>query len=479
MKSFTCLGRLCCIVFILSACALPAHAASAKTYYISPDGSDRNTGTSSGHPWASPSHALNCGDVIVAAPGNYSAANFYSGKWGAVTCSASQPNVAWLICGKFDACKISAATTQGMWVDQSYWGVQGWEVTAPVSNADGTCFRVEPSRNHPVTIHHIIFANNVANGCTQGGFESTPNIPSLTGVDYLAILGNIAYDTASGSQSCTSGISIWEPVQSDSKPGTHIYIAGNFSYGNLNPIKCAGTPPTDGEGIIFDTFDGTQTSGLPVYTAQAVAYNNLVANNGGKGIEVFNNAAGNKHATIWIDRNTIWGDLTDPNQAWGGCGELAFATASDIDAYGNLISTKSATGCTGKPIYAMAVSSGDATDKIADNWAYGYDGNNTFVYSSGSFAYGANTLGIDPAFRNPVAPSAPDCSGAANVLACMSQAGNNVIANFTPTAPGAAAYGRRTPGAASVVDPLYPAWLCTVTNLPGGLVTPGCSKAPK
>ena len=470
MKSFIRLTLFSCIPFVLSSCASSAHAA---TYYMSTGGSDSNSGTS-GSPWASPDHALNCGDVILASGGNYSAANFYTGKWGTVTCSANQPNVAWLKCSTFDACKISATTTPGMWVDKSYWGVQGWEITASVSDVDGTCFSAQPNWNAPVTIHHIIFANNVANGCSQGGFASTPNISSLTGVDYLAILGNIAYNASSGSQSCTSGISIWEPVESDSNTGTHIYVAGNFTYGNLDPSKCDGTGPTDGEGIIFDTFDGSQTPGLPAYTAQGVAFNNLVVNNGGKGIEVVNNHAGSYHATFWINQNTIWGDLTDPNQSWYGCGELSVNTASDVNTYGNLISTKSATGCGGNAIYAMAVSGGDATDNIANNWAYGYSGNNTFVYNSGSFVYGSNTLGVSPAFEDPVAPSAPSCSGTANVPACMATASNNVIANFTPTASGTGTHGRHTPGTTSVKDPLYPAWLCNVT-LPSGLVTPGCS----
>jgi len=473
MKSLNCLNQFCFILFVLSLCAVSMHAA---TYYLSPSGSDLNSGTSSGSLWATPNHALNCGDVILAGPGTYNAWSFNTGDWGTVTCP-SENNVAWLKCATFDTCKISATSSQaqGMWIDHSYWGVQGWEITASSADANGTCFLAAPNWNNPIEIHHIIFINNVANGCSQGGFESVPNTTAHTGVDYIEILGNIAYNAARGAQSCTSGISIWEPVQSDSLTGTHIYIAGNFTYGNLDPSQCAGGGPTDGEGIIFDTFDGSQSSGMPVYTAAAVAYNNLIVDNGGKGIEVFNNHVGSNHATIWINQNTIWGDLTDPNQGWYGCGELSITTASDVNTYGDLISTSSATGCQAKPIYAMSVSGGDTTDNLSNNWAYGYDRNNTFIYNSGSFAYGSNILGTSPAFNNPAIPSAHNCSGTANVLACMSQTNNNVTWNFTPTASGSGTYGRHTPGTASVKDPLYPAWLCSVTNLPSGLVTPGCS----
>jgi hypothetical protein len=48
-----------------------------------------------------------------------------------------------------------------------------------------------------------------------------------------------------------------------------------------------------------------------------------------------------------------------------------------------------------------------------------------------------------------------------------------VIANFTPTAAAAKAYGYQTPSTSSTSDPLFPQWLCNV-NLPAGLITMGC-----
>ena len=50
------------------------------TYYMSPTGSDSNNGTSPSTPWATPNHAVVCGDVIIAAAGNYSALQ----AWGTV-----------------------------------------------------------------------------------------------------------------------------------------------------------------------------------------------------------------------------------------------------------------------------------------------------------------------------------------------------------------------------------------------------------
>jgi hypothetical protein len=404
----------------------PPPSAQSKIYYLSPAGSDSNSGESSSLPWLSPDHVVNCGDVIVAAPSSsYSAANFYTGKWGTVTCAAGN-NVAWLQCATFDGCKIQATTSPGMWVDESYWGVQGWEITTSASDTYGSCFVAQPNYDSPTEIHHIIFADDIANGCSQGGFMVVNHGP--VGVDYLAIVGSIAYNAAQGSASCASGISIYQPIQSDALPGTHIYVAGDFSYGNVEPSVCNGGPPTDGGGIIFNSFDGSQDHISP-YSPQAVAYNNILVNNGAKGLEVNNNSAGSYHSAIWLSQNTSWGNLTDPNQTWLGCAEVSVYKASNIHIYGNLASTKSATGCGGHPIYALAVSAGDGTDVVANNLAYGYNGNNTFLYDSGSFAWGAgNQFGTSPGFTNPLAPGPPSCGGTSNVPGCMA----SLISNFVP-----------------------------------------------
>jgi hypothetical protein len=449
-------------------CMFGSSFAKASTYYLSPYGSDSNSGTTSSAAWVSPNHSLNCGDVIVATPStSYSASNFYTGKWGHVNCPAGN-SVAWLTCATFDGCKIYASSNMGMWVDASYWGVSGWEVTTSASNTYGTCFIVQPRWSSPVEIHHIIFANDIANGCSQGGFE-TVNHGNI-GVDYFTVIGSIAYNTAQGNHSCASGISVYQPVQSDSAGGTHIYVAGNFAYGNMEPDGCGGGVPTDGEGIMLDTFDGSQ-GGLPSpYTAQAVAVNNMLVGNGGRGIEVFNNFAGSSHAPIYVKQNTSWGNQSDPNQSGLGCGDVEVKVSKDVQMTNNLISTRSATGCGGHPIYAIDFSQDDGTSSVVSNVIYGYNGNNEFSWDSGSFAWGSNVTGVNPNFTNAVTPGAPQCGGSANVPSCMA----SVINNFVPKASSAQGYGYQRPSSGSVHDPLFPHWLCTA-NVPSGLITMGCS----
>lgn len=458
-------------LLLLFAIAAPSWAVS---YYMSPTGSDSNSGTAVGSPWLTPNHALNCGDTITAASGTYSNSNFAGGKWGTVTCAAKN-NVAWLQCATFDTCKISSSAG-GMLLDKSFWGVTGWEVST-TSSTTATCFQVYPDGGS--TVHHIIFANDVANGCVNGGF-SAHNASTTVSVDYIVYIGNIAYNSASSTASCDSGFNIYQPLASDTTAGTHMFAAGNFSWANTNPTSCAGTSATDGEGINFDTFDFDQGGGT-AYSQQSVIENNIAFLNGGRGIEIENNSS-TCHPTgtnglFYIKYNTLYGNNRQTNQTTTGLGDLLMYCASKVTATNNLIYTGFADAGGGQATYAMSVSSGDATDSVTSNYASGVSGNNTFLFSSGSFAYGSNTLGTNPSFTNAVNPGAPSCAGTTNVPACMA----TVIADYTPTVTAAKAYGYQAVSPTSVVDALFPTWLCNgtalITGLPSGLVTPGCGSS--
>ena len=444
----------------------------ATAYFISPSGSDGNNGTSTGTPWLSPNHALNCGDTITAAAGTYAAANFVTGKWGTVTCAAGN-NVAWLQCATFDACKISdpSDTTYlaTMWVDKSYWGVQGWEVTNGTSTY-AACFGVFRNTVTPVQIHHVIFANNVANGCGLAGFGAA-NEGNLFGVDYLVIIGNIAYNATQGNGECGSGISIFQPVASDSLPGTHLYIAGNFSFDNVDANPCNSGTPTDGEGVILDALSGVDTAGLPAYNQQTVVANNILIYNGQAGAQT----NGSTSAPTWFVNNTFYGNFTDSHISSGTCGQLLIASFSSttnlVQSSGNLsYSATSESGCASSTPYAYFGYEINGTDHVFANYAYNASANNYGCTTCTGFSYGPNNVNPgDPSFASPANPGAPSCGSATSVPACMAA----VIANFTPTTA-AASYGYQPVSTTSHYDPLYPQWLCSVTNLPTGLVTPGC-----
>jgi hypothetical protein len=455
--------------FCLSAVLLVTNTARAATYYLAPaasGGSDYNTGLSASSPWLTPSHPVNCGDTIRAVPSTaYVAQNFNAGNWGTVSCP-TENNVAWLQCEVFDACKITS-TNQGIYVDHSYWGVQGWEVTT-ASSSNGFCFGVAPNYSNRVTVHHVIFANNVANGCRAGGFAAF-NIGSKS-VDYVAILGNIVYDSIQGATECYNGISIYQPVKFDSSAGTHIYVAGNFAWGNTQHNPCGGVQAFGGDGIILDTFDGTDGLGFQ-YTAQALVENNIVLGNGGHGIEVQNNVAGSVHATIYIRNNTSWGNEIDTSQQKNNlCAEILINSGYNVQELYNLVATKSATACVNDPIYALAVYNVNSTVAINSNFAFGLNGQNTFAYDYGTFKYApSNVLGQKPDFKAVVNPGAPSCEGTSNVPSCVS----SLISALVSTNSESAGTGYQVPSSSEKYDALFPQWICRVT-LPAGLITKGC-----
>jgi hypothetical protein len=459
------------IEFILFSVFLLASPMYATTYFLAPasgGGSDSNSGLSASAPWVSPNHALNCGDTIIAAAST--AYGAFVNDWGAVSCAAGN-NVAWLTCAKFDACKITVSNGDGMRINQSYWGVQGWEVTANAGG--GSCFAAVPPSS--IVIHHIIFANVVANGCQNNGINSY-NLNG-GGVDYFVVIGSAAYNAAQGNSSCYSGISVYEPIKSDSVAGTHIFVAGNYSWGNLDPNPCLGIAPVDGEGIIFDTFDGSQQSVTP-YNQQAVMENNLLFFNGGKGFQVFNNMAGsNGNAPIYVTHNTLFGNATDPNEVATWCGDSYVDSAKDVQETYNLVRTNAAAACAGmsQNLFAFWVSRADASVVLDFNYGYSAAGHNVGSSNATAFAAGShNVFGTDPGFANPVNPGAPSCSGKASVPDCMSA----VLADFQPRTAAAQAYGIQAVVSASGVDPLFPQWLCNV-NLPAGLVTLACLNRPQ
>ena len=344
--------------------------------------------------------------------------------------------------------------------------MQGWEVTTS-AGSNGFCFGAAPTRGS--TIHHVIFANNIANGCQAGGFV-VYNAGSTAGVDYIAIIGNIAYNAIQGNKYCYTGISIFQPVQSDSAAGTHIYIAGNFTWANRQPSPCGGVQAWGGDGIILDTLDGSE--GLSkAYTAQVLVDNNIAISNGGHGLEVQNNIAGSAHALIYLRHNTLWGNENDSAQQKNYlCAESLLNSAYNVRELYNLAATEAPNACANNPNYALSAYTVNSTVWVYNNFAYASNNQNTWVWNGPGFSYASNnTLGQSPYFKNAVQPGAPSCGGKSSVANCMA----GVVSNFTATNSSASGTGYQVPSSTSSYDALFPQWVCNV-NVPAGLITKGC-----
>jgi hypothetical protein len=434
-----------------------AAALQGAQYYISPTGSDSNNGTSTGTPWLTPNHALNCGDVVTAAAGTYTYSNFGATSWGTVTCTAGN-NVAWLACVTFDACVITTnGTVNGMVPNSSYWGVQGWQFNMTGSPTSTGGSAIAPAANCTAIVHHQVFANNVINGAGVNGIGTGVfPITSGCGDDYIAIIGNITYFASQWTGNCNSGISFYAPLAYDTNAGTHLYAAGNFSYGNVN--NCSSK--TDGEGLILDDFNQSQGGSPVVYAQQTVIENNILLYNAGPAFKVFNNNS----APVVFRYNTTYGDASGSSEAAGDCAEVYIQTSNDVTIQSNLIATAAATGCSGS-VALYGISSGSGTGMtVSSNWIYSAAGNNC------TGTCGSNTTGTSPNFVSTTQPGAPSCSSATSVPNCMA----TVIANFTPQAGGASTYGYQVPTTTYSSNAYFPAWLCNV-NLPAGLVSNFCN----
>ncbi|MHB8392582.1 MAG: chitobiase/beta-hexosaminidase C-terminal domain-containing protein [Acidobacteriaceae bacterium] len=449
-------------------------SAVGKTYYLAPSaqgGRDSNSGLTASLPWLTPNHTgLNCGDTIIAAASSAYAPIIPT---QAVTCAAGN-NVVMIQCVTFDACKIilpTTSTSAAVVIQNSYWGISGFECQNPETSASTSqpCFAASPPAGVG-NIHTIVFADNVVNGSSGGGIV-TYNYQT-TSVDYVAIIGNIVYGTNAISDRCGSGISIYQPQQTDTLPGTHIYVAGNIVWSTSNPASGC----YDGNGIIFDTFDGDQYPMSTPYSQQAVIDNNISLSNGGQGVLTeYNNASpGPPFAHMYIRHNTTWNNVIG-SYLFGStnCGEILIQKAESTEAFSNL-SGANANGCGGlssNPVAALSVWYGDSTSHVYNNYAMSVGGYYTFSSNSAGFTFGpANLTQASIGFVNPVTPGAPSCGSATSAPNCAAA----IIADFTPTNAAAKGYGYQVPSSTPVYDPLYPQWLCSVTNLPSGLVTMGC-----
>ncbi len=268
------------------------------TYYLSPTGSDSNNGTSATAcgtncgPWLTPKHNVVCGDVIIAAAGNYNSASSHFGanNWGTVSsCPSTSGGIdgnggvyfATLLCAGpyLTSCPVTATASEDFRVDASNWAVEGFWGTS----SNQACFAATSETS--TTLHHVAFINDIGSGCQNAAFDTYPwNGTGTSSFDQTAVVGVIAYNASRTSSLCGSGISVIPTDGPDSSTGTHVYIAGAFSYANVNGVGCSGSgQTTDGEGIIFDSW------GLQRYTYPGVVEQNVMWRNGSSGFEIFPN----------------------------------------------------------------------------------------------------------------------------------------------------------------------------------------------
>jgi hypothetical protein len=302
------------VIAMMLAWALPA---AAKNYYVDGQtGNDTYQGTST-DPFRSFKHATSVlapGDKLIVASGRYTEPLIVS-KSG----TAQQPisivgNGRPLIEAKGIAIRISG----------SYVEISGFE--AHGLGQEGSAIGVG-KRNH-----HVRIADNIArdSGCAGIGSIQT---------DYLIVENNRVFGNSRRSPWQCSGISIYQAINFDHAEGTHNIIRRNIVYNNMNIVvdnkitnDNSGGKTTDGNGIIVDDTRHTQ-GGLtdPAYDGLTLIENNVVFDNGGRGIQIF------KSDHVFVRNNTSYHNVKDPNiESRYSQAEFMAVYASDVRFINNI-----------------------------------------------------------------------------------------------------------------------------------------------
>lgn len=282
----------------------------AGRQYVALTGNDANSGTSTSpkRTISAAVNALGSGGIVWVGDGDYgpqtfSQKNFSANSW----CLIMAQNLGGA------KCSSSANDTIVQFNQCSYMGFYGFEITGVDDAGHNYQAGIGNSYNPGQWSHHLAFWKNHVHHVGSGGVGWAGN--NQLG-DYFDICYNVVHNTSRWLQQAASGISIYTASNYDQAAGYHNRIIGNVSYYNYNE---ASTANSDGNGIILDDFNHTQTGGA-AYTAKSLVMGNLCVNNGGRGVHspwsnnvdsVFNTVA---HNCWQIGGGSGAGDLS----IWGG-----------------------------------------------------------------------------------------------------------------------------------------------------------------
>lgn len=314
-------------------------AADAAVYYVSPAGDDANTGTTESDAFLSIQRAADIvepGDTVLILPGTYTSTNpdrdivkiRRSGEAGRWITFKNYPGSRPVLFNQrsWQAINIYGASfiiIEGLEVVGNGAGItraQAESAHRHVAATNGNC--IMAFRDGSTVPHHLIIRDNVVHHCPGGGIGTNY-------ADYVRIYDNIVYNTSWWSRWGTSGISIYESrnINDHRQERYRNIIAGNVVYGNEQRLPTAGLGAvTDGNGIIIDDLNNTQSDGPP-YIGKTLVTNNISYNNGGRGIHVY------KSNGVDVVNNT----LCHNNIILQDAGDLSVVSSSEVSAINNIV----------------------------------------------------------------------------------------------------------------------------------------------
>lgn len=174
--------------------------------------------------------------------------------------------------------------------------------------------------------HHIVIRNTTISEFGGAGIYTF-------NADRVTIEDNVVSDNGWYSPYGDSNISMYQNWNSEPQDDAYrMIIRRNVIYGSKNvlPCACSGfTQVTDGNGIIINDLRNTQgNTPFGAYTGRTFIANNVLYNNGGRGINIFSS----DH--VDIINNTSYQNSTHPEVEDG---EIATINASDVRVYNNIL----------------------------------------------------------------------------------------------------------------------------------------------
>jgi parallel beta-helix repeat protein len=328
-------GYAFCAVAALAALLRVSNVA-AMSYYVSPTGSDSNSGTSTSSPFQTVPKAAaktHPGDVVYVMNGSYGPfmiSRSGSASGGYITYQAypgQHPTInktgqIW------DAIQLQAT------VGPSYIIIDGFNIVGDAQSITLNQALSAPDYNNTTNGNcigagfgssHIIIRNNNISYCPGGGI-------AVFG-DYIQIYWNVIHHNSYWSPFDTSGITV-VGKDSDSNTGPKILVFNNILYNNQNFVcnKFQTNPCqiTDGEGIIVDSNKDYS------YKGRVEVYNNITYNNGGPGIAIHRS----QHADV-VNNTAYMNDISAaepaPFTAHTSGGEIAVTGSSDVNVINNIV----------------------------------------------------------------------------------------------------------------------------------------------
>ncbi|TBZ36055.1 calcium-binding protein [Rhizobium leguminosarum] len=361
------------------------------TYYVATTGSDSGNGSATS-PFRTISEAMSAnlrpGDEVVVKAGTYNESiniDKDGSAAGDITLRSEVPGAALI--------RPPAGSYTGISVNANYVTIDGFDIKG--GNGDG----IEANN-----VHHVSILNNKVHDSGESGIQFNYS-------DFVKIVGNETYNNASSGW--FSGISIYENrnITGDtSTTGYRNIVQNNISHDNVTKTGAH----TDGNGIIIDDFQSTQTDGHPNYTFKTLVDNNLVYENGGKGIQVA------WSDSVTVQNNTAYHNNQDPLNDGTWRGELSNAQSSNNTWVNNI---------------AVADPSVNKNNTAVDNTSYGgytnanvvWANNNTYNGTAGQASVrtdggnampstaNGNKLGVDPHFAGAASDNFHLASGSAAI----------------------------------------------------------------